>query len=425
MRTRLFVLFLFLLLATALIFAACDGNPAAPSDISSESSDLAAASSGDVSSNMPSAESDASEEDSAAPSADASGVFSDTSDTSSEESFDPDSIRAQLKEPYDFYVSYPYGITITVENPNTDDEHWRFWLQNECLYDLGTGTRVGEYNVSVDSYLALNLISSNGTIVFTDRTGKTTELAGKSAGVFLDPSGSEVVPFGEYESLTVGYSTYVVAQVKEGEMYILDGKGERLTEQFAEIERCRAGYSGSTFHVTETDGETYQIYFAYETGELKTEPMHNTTDREEYVAEAFMWALDPFFNAVKDGDGERIAAIIGRERYESAAALVDTLEPDYEPYQDYTSLQTDEQNPDKYMAFLLKYGRYMESPSFIHYLEKLSLSDQDPYWLSDFSYHGFANAIGFVATFEAVPDENGLYALIDLRPSVTYFPEVP
>ena len=218
MRTRLFVLFLFLLLATALIFAACDGNPAAPSDISSESSDLAAASSGDVSSNMPSADSDASEENSAAPSDDASGVFSDTSDTSSEESFDPDSIRAQLKEPYDFYVSYPYGITITVENPNTDDEHWRFWLQNECLYDLGTGTRVGEYNVSVDSYLALNLISSNGTIVFTDRTGKTTELAGESAGVFLDPSGSEVVPFGEYESLTVGYSTYVVAQVKEGEM---------------------------------------------------------------------------------------------------------------------------------------------------------------------------------------------------------------
>ena len=48
MRTKLFCLGIFLLLATALVFAGCDGNPAAPSDISSESSDLAAASSGDT-----------------------------------------------------------------------------------------------------------------------------------------------------------------------------------------------------------------------------------------------------------------------------------------------------------------------------------------------------------------------------------------
>ena len=123
MRTRLFVLFLFLLLATALIFAACDGNPAAPSDISSESSDLAAASSGDVSSNMPSAESDASEENSAAPSADASDAFSDASDTSSDTSdassedsidyADPDFLASQLDEPFSIWEKAS-PITVTV-----------------------------------------------------------------------------------------------------------------------------------------------------------------------------------------------------------------------------------------------------------------------------------------------------------------------
>lgn len=76
---------------------------------------------------------------------------------------------------------------------------------------------------------------------------------------------------------------------------------------------------------------------------------------------------------MKTGDRAGIIAVIGEERYNKAAALVDTLEPDYEPYQDYTTKPLEEQDADKYMAWILKYARYMNSiPATIFYCEDIS-----------------------------------------------------
>lgn len=76
-------------------------------------------------------------------------------------------------------------------------------------------------------------------------------------------------------------------------------------------------------------------------------PAHTPPGEHEapnaYVYDTLMQQIAPFFEALKTGDRAGIIAVIGEERYNKAAALVDTLEPDYEPYQDYTSKSLEEQ----------------------------------------------------------------------------------
>ena len=432
MRTKLFCLCIFLLLATALVFAGCDGNPAAPSDISSESSDLAAASSGDVSSNMPSAESDASEENSAAPSADASDAFSDASDTSSDTSdassedsidyADPDFLASQLDEPFAIWEKAS-PITVTVENPYTDNERWKLWWGETCLYTLGEGTYV--YGVAKnDGNAVVTLFTDGSPASVTGRDGKTPELTQERPCALLDAEGEEILPFGEYERLElISSAPRIAAAVSGDEAYLLDGTGERVSERYASVEVCRdsTGYADGTnlLHIVGTDGGTFSVRVSSE-GELSEEPEHPQPSAEnlssEYVVDRMMRVLDPFFDALRIGDRSGIEAVIGEEKYEEAVALIDTLESDYEPCQDYEKPLT-EQSGNKYMAWLLKNARYVSMPG-IAYWETVDLGGDGAYLMAEIRFAGQEDIIYAGASFGTAENSDGVYPLIGFYLSV-------
>ena len=432
MRTRLFVLFLFLLLAAALVFAGCDGNPAAPSDISSESSDLAAASSGDVSSNMPSAESDASEENSAAPSADASDAFSDASDTSSDTSdassedsidyADPDFLASQLDEPFAIWEKAS-PITVTVENPYTDNERWTLWWGETCLYTLGEGTYVDGVAKN-DGNAVVTLFTDGSPASVTGRDGKTAELTQERPCALLDAEGEEILPFGEYERLElISSAPRIAAAVSGDEAYLLDGTGERVSERYASVEVCRdsTGYADGTnlLHIVGTDGGTFSVRVSSE-GELSEEPEHPKPSAENlssgYVVDRMMRVLDPFFDALRIGDRSGIEAVIGEEKYEEAVALIDTLESDYEPCQDYEKPLT-EQSGNKYMAWLLKNARYVSMPG-IAYWETVDLGGDGAYLMAEIRFAGQEDIIYAGASFGTAENSDGVYPLIGFYLSV-------
>lgn len=442
MRTRLFILSVLVLLAALLAFCACGTNPAGVSDASDASGDFESAA---ESSSCAPEFSDVSEESIPASSggesetsAETSSDISDTGDTSDDTSGgeeepvlknpDYEYLATQLEEPFAVWDKLS-PATVTVENPYTDNERWKLWWGETCLYTFGEGTWV--YSVSGgDQIYALTLFTDGGPAVVTDRDGKTVELTQARPCALLNAEGEVIIPFGEYERLEPVSADYVAATVCADEAYILNGMGERISERYASIASCPSRKVSTTgacaVHITETSGEAYGLRLT-QTGELEKVPAHTPPGEHEapnaYVYDTVMQQIAPFFEALKTGDRTGIIAVIGEERYNKAAALVDTLEPDYEPYQDYTTKPLEEQDADKYMAWILKYARYMNSiPATIFYCEDISDIASQPTLRADVNFHGFTDMIFAVAHF-AIDDTNE-YPLIDFYMGRTYFPSV-
>lgn len=160
-----------------------------------------------------------------------------------------------------------------------------------------------------------------------------------------------------------------------------------------------------------------------QTGELEKESAHTPPGEHEapnaYVYDTVMQQIAPFFEALKTGDRTGIIAVIGEERYNKAAALVDTLEPDYEPYQDYTTKTWEEQDADKYMAWLLKYARYIGTPGLRDFPEDDGLSLSEQAFRGEFFFEGFNHSVHTIAW--VADDGSGDYPLLDWKPGVTYF----
>ena len=111
-------------------------------------------------------------------------------------------------------------------------------------------------------------------------------------------------------------------------------------------------------------------------GELEKLPAHSEGENVLMI-ERCNELLLPFINAIRTFDSEEIIKVVGREKYEEAAALIDTLEEGYEPALDYYGTPIAEQDTSKYLAFLLKYCRYTYMP-LVNYVEEVSFGDEDP-----------------------------------------------
>ena len=171
MRTKLFILCIFLLMTAFLAFYACGTEPAdESSDVSAaESSDTSepdgesdpdeSSSESDASDIIPSASSDASDE-----SGEISDESSDTSDESgSETSEETDTVReyleTQIDGPFEIWEKTE-PIVVTVENPRTEEESWRLWWGEECLYTLGEDTWI--YSVQTRKGRTVVTIAADG-----------------------------------------------------------------------------------------------------------------------------------------------------------------------------------------------------------------------------------------------------------------------
>ena len=290
MRTRLFILSVFVLLAALLAFCACGTNPAGVSDVSDVSdasgdfesaaeSSFCAPEFSDVSAESIPASSGGESETSDETSSD----ISDTGDTSGDASGgeekpvlknpDYEYLATQLEEPFAVWDKLS-SATVTVENPYTDNERWKLWWGETCLYTFGEGTWV--YSVSGgDQIYALTLFTDGGPAVVTDRDGKTVELTQARPCALLNAEGEVIIPFGEYERLEPVSADYVAATVCADEAYILNGMGERISERYASIASCPSRKVSTTgacaVHITETSGEAYGLRLT-QTGELEKVP---------------------------------------------------------------------------------------------------------------------------------------------------------
>lgn len=439
MRTRLFILSVFVLLAALLAFCACGTNPAGVSDASGDFESAAESSScapefSDVSAESIPASSGGESETSAETSSD----ISDTGDTSGDASGgeeepvlknpDREYLATQLEEPFAVWDKLS-PATVTVENPYTDNERWKLWWGETCLYTFGEGTWV--YSVSGgDQIYALTLFTDGGPAVVTDRDGKTVELTQARPCALLNAEGEAIIPFGEYERLELVSSTpRIVATVSGDEAYLLDEMGQRVSERYAAVEVCRdsIGYSAGTnlLHIVGTDGAVFSARVMSD-GELLEEPEHPQPSAEDisssYVVERMMCALEPFYDALRNGDREGIEAVIGKEKYEEAVALIDTLESDYEPCHDYTK-PYEEQNANKYMAWLLKNARYFSMPGIV-YWERVDLGADGAYLMAEIRFPGQADIIYAGASFGTEETDDGVYPLTEFHMGRTYFPSV-
>ena len=155
-------------------------------------------------------------------------------------------------------------------------------------------------------------------------------------------------------------------------------------------------------------------------GELSEEPEHPKPSAENlssgYVVDRMMRVLDPFFDALRIGDRSGIEAVIGEEKYEEAVALIDTLESDYEPCQDYEKPLT-EQSGNKYMAWLLKNARYVSMPG-IAYWETVDLGGDGAYLMAEIRFAGQEDIIYAGASFGTAENSDGVYPLIGFYLSV-------
>ncbi len=445
MRTRLFILSVFVLLAALLAFCACGTNPAGVSDASDSSGDFESAAessscapefSGVSEESVPASSGGESET-----SAETSSDISDTGDTSGDASGgeegsvlknpDYEYLATQLEEPFAVWDKLS-PATVTVENPYTDNERWKLWWGETCLYTFGEGTRINVGSCSVyadelsERVYVLTLFPDGGPAVVTDRNGKTVELAQARPCALLNAEGEVIIPFGEYERLEPVNSAYLIGTVSADEAYILNVEGERISEKYAFAEACPSRNLGTfdAFYVDAVgiDGEAFGLRLT-QSGELEEVPAHTPPVERKlanaYVCDAMVRQLKPFFEALQNGDRAGIVAVIGEERYNEAAALVDTLEPDYEPYQDYTTKTWEEQDADKYMAWLLKYARYIGTPGLRDFPEDDGLSLSEQAFRGEFFFEGFNHSVHTIAW--VADDGSGDYPLLDWKPGVTYF----
>ena len=383
MRTKLFILCIFLLMTAFLAFYACETEPADESSAVSaaESSDDSepdgesdpdeSSSESDASDIIPSASSDASDE-----SGEVSDESSDTSDESGgETSEETDTVReyleTQIDGPFEIWEKTE-PIVVTVENPRTEEESWRLWWGEECLYTLGEDTWI--YSVQTrKGRTVVTIAADGGKATITDGDGRKSEFGMSRTSAMLDEEGEVIVPFGEYTEMQLDKSfptSLVYSEIKEGEAYILDGDGERLSEKLESAAVCRDG----GFDVI-VNGEKCRMILP-EDGELEKLPAHSEGENALMI-ERCNELLLPFINAIRTFDSEEIIKVVGREKYEEAAALIDTLEEGYEPALDYYGTPIAEQDTSKYLAFLLKYCRYTYMP-LVNYVEEVSFGDEDP-----------------------------------------------
>lgn len=390
MRTKLFILCIFLLMTAFLAFYACGTEPADESSAVSaaESSDDSepdgesdpdeSSSESDASDIIPSASSDASDESGEV--SDESGEVSDESSDTSDESGgetseETDTVReyleTQIDGPFEIWEKTE-PIVVTVENPRTEEESWRLWWGEECLYALGEDTwiyRVQDRN----GRIVVTIAADGGKATITDGDGKKSEFGMSRTSAMLDEEGEVIVPFGEYTEMQLDKSfptSLVYSEIKEGEAYILDGDGERLSEKLESAAVCRDG----GFDVI-VNGEKCRMALS-DDGELEKLPAHSEGENVLMI-ERCNELLLPFINAIRTFDSEEIIKVVGREKYEEAAALIDTLEEGYEPALDYYGTPIAEQDTSKYLAFLLKYCRYTYMP-LVNYVEEVSFGDEDP-----------------------------------------------
>lgn len=380
MRTKLFILCIFLLMTAFLAFYACGTEPADESSAVSaaESSDASkpdgesdpdeSSSESDASDIIPSASSDASDE-----SGEVSDESSDTSDESGgETSEETDTVReyleTQIDGPFEIWEKTE-PIVVTVENPRTEEESWRLWWGEECLYTLGEDTwiyRVQDRN----GRIVVTIAADGGKATITDGDGRKSEFGMSRTSAMLDEEGEVIVPFGEYTEIRLhNFIPFAAATVKEGEAYIIDGDGERLSEKLESAAVCWDG----GFDVI-VNGEKCRMILP-DDGELEKLPAHSEGENALMI-ERCNELLLPFINAIRTFDSEEIIKVVGREKYDEAAALIDTLEEGYEPALDYYETPIAEQDTSKYLAWMLKNGKYIQLPLSLSYLEEVSFGEE-------------------------------------------------
>mgnify|MGYP007059927093 CR=1 FL=1 len=311
MRTKLFILCIFLLMTAFLAFYACGTEPADESSAVSaaESSDDSepdgesdpdeSSSESDASDIIPSASSDASDESGEV--SDESGEVSDESSDTSDESGgetseETDTVReyleTQIDGPFEIWEKTE-PIVVTVENPRTEEESWRLWWGEECLYTLGEDTwiyRVQDRN----GRIVVTIAADGGKATITDGDGRKSEFGMSRTSAMLDEEGEVIVPFGEYTEMQLDNSfptSLVYSEIKEGEAYILDGDGERLSEKLEYAAVCRDG----GFDVV-VNGEKCRMALS-DDGELEKLPAHSDGD-SALRNEGCLDALKPFLNAI-------------------------------------------------------------------------------------------------------------------------------
>lgn len=423
MRTKLFILCIFLLMTAFLAFYACGTEPADESSAVSaaESSDASgpdgesdpdeSSSESDASDIIPSASSDASDESGEV--SDESGEVSDESSDTSDESGgetseETDTVReyleTQIDGPFEIWEKTE-PIVVTVENPRTEEESWRLWWGEECLYTLGEDTWI--YSVQTrKGRTVVTIAADGGKATITDGDGKKSEFGMSRTSAMLDEEGEVIVPFGEYTEMQLDKSfptSLVYSEIKEGEAYILDGDGERLSEKLESAAVCRDG----GFDVI-VNGEKCRMALS-DDGELEKMPAHSDGD-SALRNEGCLDALKPFLNAIKASDSEEIIKVVGREKYDEAAALIDTLEEGYEPALDYYETPLEEQDTSKYLAWMLKNGKYIQLPLSLSYLEEVSF-DEEPKIKASVTMDGMTDM--FYATAWFSENTDGSYTLTD------------
>ena len=422
MRTKLFILCIFLLMTAFLAFYACGTEPADESSAVSaaESSDDSdpdgesdpdeSSSESDASDIIPSASSDASDESGEV--SDESGEVSDESSDTSDESGgetseETDTVReyleTQIDGPFEIWEKTE-PIVVTVENPRTEEESWRLWWGEECLYTLGEDTWI--YSVQArKGRTVVTIAADGGKATITDGDGRKSEFGMSRTSAMLDEEGEVIVPFGEYTEMQLDNSfptSLVYSEIKEGEAYILDGDGERLSEKLEYAAVCRDG----GFDVV-VNGEKCRMALS-DDGELEKLPAHSDGD-SALRNEGCLDALKPFLNAIKASDSEEIIKVVGREKYEEAAALIDTLEEGYEPALDYYETPLEEQDTSKYLAWMLKNGKYIQLPLSLSYLEEVSFEGEEPKIKASVTMDGMTDM--FYATAWFSENTDGSYTL--------------